>query len=217
MRTVWKKPLQIFSVFALLFVVAISTSGCGELIGNIINSAINNDSDNGGSNNGGSDNGSNQNDQNDLNNQNNQNNMDSGLTSKDEQISSLPTTRSISFTNINWINGPPSLQEKSGIYYYTKDRHPAEVDKSFRYDTHNGWLIQLDPIRHAQYNGYKMKVTRVEKTTQPSLYKITVHLEPGGDSPNKPAYCFFEVGIYDMPTLSSRFVVVTDTGKALIY
>jgi hypothetical protein len=213
-RTVWKKPFQIFSVFALLFLVAISTSGCGELIGNIIKNAIENELDDGGSDNGSTRN--DQNDQNDLNNQNDQNDINGGLTSKDEQISSLPTLQNISFTNINWINGPPSLQEKSGIYYYTKDRHPAEVENSFRYDTHNGWLIQLDPIRHAQYNGYKMKVTSVAKTTQPSLYKITVHLEPGGDSPSKPAYCFFEVGIFDMPT-TSRFVVVTDTGKALIY
>lgn len=210
-RTIWKKPLQIFSVFSLLLVVAISTSGCGEFIGDIISTVIEKEKDEDSA----------RNDQNDQNSQNSQNDQTQttnggGLTSKDEQISSIPTLRNIPFTNINWINGPPSLQEKSGIYYYTKNRHPAEVDRSFRYDTHNGWLIQLDPVRHAQYNGYKMKVSNVQKTTQANLYKITVHLEPGGDSPSKPAYCFFEVGIFDMPT-TARFVVVTDTGKALIY
>lgn len=204
----WKKPLQIFSVFALLFMVAISTSGCGELISNLMNNASDKHSDN---------NSTKQSDQNnqDPNNQNKDENNGED-SSKEEAIKNLTTTGSVDFTNINWINGPPSLQQKSGIYYYTKESHPAEVDNSFRYDTHNGWLIQLDPIQHSQYNGYQMKVTRIERTVQPGLYKITVHLEPGSETISKPAYCFFEVGILDMPT-TSRFVVVTDTGKPLIY
>ena len=114
----------------------------------------------------------------------------------------------VNFLNINLVGGEPPLQTTEGIYYFTKTQHPPEVENSFRYDTHNGWLIQLDD---PAYKGYKIKVQKIKRTG--NIYDITVKLEPGGDI-TKPAYGFFEVGIMDMPT-TSKFRIYRDTGQKL--
>lgn len=114
----------------------------------------------------------------------------------------------INFLNINLVGGEPPLQTREGIFYFTKTHHPPEVSKSFRYDTHNGWLIQLeDPV----YRGHKIKVQKIKRSG--NIYDITVRLEPGGDV-TKPAYGFFEVGITDMP-ITSKFRIYDEAGKKL--
>lgn len=114
----------------------------------------------------------------------------------------------VKFLNINLVGGEPPLQKSEGIFYFTKTQHPPEVDTSFKYDTHNGWLIQLD---NPSYYGQKIKVQKIKKSG--SIYDITVKLESGGES-TKPAFGFFEVGIFDMPT-SAQFRIYNDAGQKL--
>jgi hypothetical protein len=116
---------------------------------------------------------------------------------------------SVPFLNINLIGGEPPLQKNDGIYYFTQSQHPPSVDSSFRYSTHNGWLVQLDD---AALYGYKIKVQSIKKASG-NIYDITVRLQAGGDT-SKPAFGFFEVKIQDMPT-SGQFRVYDDAGKKL--
>lgn len=114
----------------------------------------------------------------------------------------------IKFLNINLVGGEPPLQKNEGIFYFTKTQHPPEVASSFRYDTHNGWLVQLnDPA----YKGYKIKVQQIKRVG--NIFDITVRLQPGGDI-TKPAFGFFEVGIFDMPT-HAKFRIYNDAGQKL--
>lgn len=124
------------------------------------------------------------------------------------EINAPIDSNEVNFLNINLVGGEPPLQSHEGIFYFTKSQHPPEVENSFRYDTHNGWLIQLDdPL----YRGHKIKVQKIKRIG--SVYDITVRLVPGGDN-TKPAYGFFEVGILDMPT-TSKFRIYDETGKKL--
>lgn len=119
----------------------------------------------------------------------------------------------VNFTNINlYGGGEPPLQRREGIYYFTKSRVPTELPQelvqAFQFDTHNGWLIQLDD---AIYKGHKVKVQQIKRSG--TIYDITVKLEPGGDI-TKPAYGFFRVGILDMPT-SAQFRIFNENGRKL--
>lgn len=115
------------------------------------------------------------------------------------------TSNNVKFANIDY---EPPLQKTEGIFYFTKSQHPPEVADPIHYETHNGWLIQLnDPA----YKGHKIKVQEIKRSG--TIYDITVRLEPGGDQ-RKPAYGFFEVAILDMPTYA-KFRIYNDTGQKL--
>lgn len=119
----------------------------------------------------------------------------------------------IKFSNIDWINGSPRLQNKSGIYFFTQENHPQDLDKAFKYSSSNGWLIQLDPVKHAKYKRNRMKIVSIYRTDTPTLFKVIVQLTPGGDSTNA-TYCFFEASKKELPT-HARLVVETQNGETL--
>lgn len=148
----------------------------------------------------------NQNDQTQNNNQN-QNPNDNQTNPNDEPSRDIDSNK-IPFLNINLVGGDPPLMKREGIFYFTKSQHPPVVERSFRYDTHNGWLIQLDD---PALKGKKIKVKEIKRTG--NVYDIIVSLQPGGDV-TKPAHGFFEVGIFDMPT-SSKFRIYNEAGQKL--
>lgn len=144
------------------------------------------------------------------------NNPDNVQTNNPPLDNNNPPSNSPLDSNVRFVNveldeskGELPLQRTEGIFYFTRNAHPPIMEQSFNFDTHNGWLIQLhDP----KYMGQKLEVQKITRFSG-NKYEITVRLKPGGD-PKKPAYGFFQVGIYDMPTYS-QFRVVTDLGQRL--
>lgn len=195
-----KKLMRKFSlVFFVMAVVAVlGTTGCTSKI-SLDDVTDNNDNQQN----------SNQNDQNTDQNQNNQNQNDNQTNSNDEPPRDVNSNSDkVPFLNINLVGGEPPLQKSEGIFYFTKTQHPPVVENSFRYDTHNGWLIQLnDP----SLQGKKLRIQEIKRSG--NVYDITVSIQPGTDI-TKPAYGFFEVGIFDMPT-SAKFRIYDESGKKL--
>lgn len=186
---------QISIGFILLLVLSLVLVGCGKRGRKDVDVDVNPD----------------QNEQQTIN-----NNPDNVQTNNPPLDNNNPPSNSPLDNNVRFVNvvldeskGELPLQRTEGIFYFTKGAHPPIMEQSFNFDTHNGWLIQLhDP----KYAGQKVEVQKITRFSG-NKYEITVKLNPGGDL-KKPAYGFFQVGIYDMPTYS-QFRVVTEQGQKL--
>jgi hypothetical protein len=118
----------------------------------------------------------------------------------------------IPFTQIYWEGEQPQPKKKGGVYLYTKENHPIEIDSSFDWDKSVAVLVQInDP----KYRGYEMDVQAL-KIVQPDVIKIVVKLIKGKETGNPkdvPAFRYLELDKDQVKPGLTRFIVETDNGQ----
>jgi hypothetical protein len=121
------------------------------------------------------------------------------------------TYQEIKFQPINWINGAPDPQPTPGVWVYTKEKHPGNLEDSFTWDEEDVLLVQ---IGNPEYEGYEMTPTNLQ-IIKPDVVRVVVKLEKDEfqTEEKEPARVYMTVkrGSLD----GKKFIVVDQNGKKL--
>lgn len=83
------------------------------------------------------------------------------------------TFEEIAFQNVNWFYGSPKRQPKGGIWVFTAEKHPSEIDGTFDWEKEDVLLVQVnDPA----YINHGMTIKALQMIDDKTV-KIVVSLE----------------------------------------
>lgn len=63
------------------------------------------------------------------------------------------TYKEVDFQNVTWGFGTPDREAKGGVWIYTKEKHPKKFDTTFKWDTNDVLLVQ---INNPKYKGNRL-------------------------------------------------------------
>ncbi|MUV37587.1 hypothetical protein JNUCC1_01393 [Lentibacillus sp. JNUCC-1] len=118
----------------------------------------------------------------------------------------------VSYTQVTWFGGSPKRQAEPGVWYYTADDHPSNLDDTFEWEDED---ILLWQIGDEKYAGYDADTEKLEIAGD-DLIKIIVSFDEDGPSdlhPDRMPRNYLKV---DKDVLSGKsFLVETTDGEEL--
>jgi len=132
------------------------------------------------------------------------------LTGKESKAPQNPPFK-VPFEYNSWSDVP--WPAKGGIWYFTKEKHPGNLDTYGDWDNEDVLLIQLSDKK---YYGYELEPVSVE-IVGPETVKITLDLDQSNssisDNQSQPARVFLSVarGVLKY----KKFLIVSEDGKKL--
>ncbi len=121
-----------------------------------------------------------------------------------EAIEPNESFKEIEFQRINWIGGAPAVEQKSGIWVYTKDKHPADLGDQ-DWDHEDILYIQAS----SDYEHQDIIIRKLQVISD-DVVKIVVDWEKdiGRDAPPRD-WAKVETGVLD----GKKFIVEDTEGK----
>ncbi|WP_217587681.1 hypothetical protein [Lentibacillus saliphilus] len=118
----------------------------------------------------------------------------------------------VSFTQVTWFFGSPKRQTEPGVWYYTAEDHPANLEDTFDWEEEDVLLWQ---IGDEKYGGYSADTEKLEIVDE-NLIKIVVSFDEDGPDESNPDrmprnYISVEKGALD----GKSFYVETVDGEEL--
>ena len=122
-----------------------------------------------------------------------------------EAIEPNEAFKEIEFQRINWIGGAPAVEQQSGIWVYTKDKHPADLGDQ-DWDHEDILYVQASG---SEYEHWDFNITKLQVISD-DVVKIVVAWEKdiGRDEPPRD-WAKVEKGVLD----GKKFIVEDTRGK----
>lgn len=122
-----------------------------------------------------------------------------------EAIAPNESFKEIEFQRINWIGGAPPVEQQSGIWVYTKEKHPAGLSDQ-DWDHEDILYIQASS---SEYEHWDFSITKLQVISD-DVVKIVVAWEKdiGRDAPPRD-WAKVETGVLD----GKKFIVEDTKGK----
>ncbi|MFC4076378.1 hypothetical protein [Salinithrix halophila] len=139
---------------------------------------------------------------------------DTGKSKEDDGVEGAQSVNEsyeeIPFQAVNWIGGSPDRQARGGIWVYTKEKHPGNIDDSFDWDNEDVLLVQ---VSDKEYEGYEMNPKGLQFLDN-DVIRVVVQLKKDDLSSKDEAprrYIKVEKGSLD----GKKFIVETEEGDRL--
>lgn len=123
---------------------------------------------------------------------------------EEEAVAPNQTFKEIPFQRINWIMGTPDVEPQAGIWVYTRDKHPADLDDQ-DWDHEDMLYVQAS----SKYKDQDIEIRKLQVISK-DVVKVVVALtkDIGRDAPPRD-WATVEVGALD----GKKFIVETLDGK----